>query len=50
MLVFVEQLFGAHEIHFQVDLVIGPEVRPTEAVQSVLRELTRAQVIIEYCI
>ena len=36
--------------NYQVDLVIGPDVPPAEAVQSVLRELTRAQVIIEYFI
>ena len=36
--------------NYQVDLVIGPDVPPAEAVQSVLRELTRTQVIIEYCI
>jgi hypothetical protein len=36
--------------NYQVDLVIGSDVPPAEAVQSVVRELTRAQVIIEYCI
>jgi sulfate adenylyltransferase large subunit len=47
---FVVSIGGNPFKNYQVDLVIEPDVPPTEAVQSVVRELTRAQVIIEYCI
>ncbi len=47
---FVVSIGGNPFKNYPVDLVIEPGVPPTEAVQLVLRELTRAQVIIEYCI
>ena len=47
---FVVSLGGNPFKNYQVDLVIPESVPPGEAVQTVLRELTRAQVIIEYCI
>jgi len=47
---FVVSIGGNPFKNYPVDLVIGPDVSPAEAVQSVVRELTRAQVIIEYCI
>ncbi len=47
---FVVSVGGSTFKNYQINLVLEPDVSPAETVQTILHELTRAQVIMEYSI